>query len=590
MRRFLLGLFAAIGVLSVLGVVAVIGLSVVLLRLHGATPLPGDIVLTADLTGGLTDGPSGDALSKLVLGNKATLRDFVDALDRAGNDPRVKALFIQLGDDSMALAKTQQVRDSIAAFRAKGKVAVAFADSFGEGSAGTRPYYLATACDEIWLQPLGALNLTGLRSETPFIRGLLDKLGIVADFEHREEFKTAMNSLTETAMTAPQREEVAALLTSMSAQIDRGIAAARGLTPDKVAAIVDRAPLSGVEAKALGLVTRLGYRDEALASARAHGGGEGAKFVSFTHYLKEAGRPHASGSKIALIFGTGLITRGGTPAGISGETDFSAHELARAFAAASRDKDVRAILFRIDSPGGSATASETIWREVMRARGRGKPVVVSMGDVAASGGYYVAAPADKIVAEPATLTGSIGVLAGKLVFEGLMAKLGIAADAVERGANAGMFSITDRFSDTARQRLSAMLDETYAGFKDRVASGRHMTAEAVEGVAKGRVWTGEDAKANGLVDALGGYETALALVRQAAKLAPDAPIDIVVYPRERGLMAALLGRLRDTDDDDEAAPAGTLQRGFAVLGLAADTAARLADPGLLRMPPLGDIR
>jgi protease-4 len=313
--------------------------------------------------------------------------------------------------------------------------------------------------------------------------------------------------------------------------------------------------------------------------------------MSFSRYLTAAGRPHASGSEIALIYGTGLVTRGGTGAGLTQDNDFSARQMARAFAAASRDKDVRAIVFRIDSPGGSATASETIWREVERAQVRGKPVIVSMGDVAASGGYYVAAPADKIVAEPATLTGSIGVLGGKLVFGGLMQKLGITADSAERGANAGMFSITEYFSPQARERLGILLDNTYAGFKDRVATGRRLTADAVESVAKGRVWSGEEAKEKGLVDALGGYETALLLARQAAKLPDDAPLNVVVYPRERGVMAALLGRLRDRDDEDEASPAGTLQRGLIALRVvlaAAETV--FDDPGLLRMPPIGDIR
>jgi protease-4 len=588
MRRFFVGLFAVIGVITFVGFLAIVGLIVALVR--GAPALPDSIVLTADLTGGLSDGPSADPLSRLVLGDTATLRDFVDALDRAADDSRVKALYVQLGDDSLALAKTQQVRDAIAAFRAKGKFAVAFADTFGEGGAGTRPYYLATACDQIWLQPMGEVALTGLRAETPFVRGLLDKLGIAADFQHREEFKTAMNSLTETQMTAPQREELDALLTSMSGQIDRGIATARGLSADNVAAIVDRAPLAADEAQALGLVTKIGYRDQALGEARAHAD-SGAKFMTLSRYLKAAGRPHANGSEIALIYGTGLITRGGGATGLSEETGFGAKEIARAFAAASRDKEVRAIVFRIDSPGGSATASETIWREVERAQVRGKPVIVSMGDTAASGGYYVAAPADKIVAEPATLTGSIGVLGGKLVFGGLMQKLGISVDTVERGANAGMFSITQEFSPQGRARLGAMLDATYAGFKDHVAAGRRLSADAVEAVAKGRVWSGEDAKAKGLVDALGGYETALTLAKEAAKLSDDAPIKIVVYPRERGLMAALRSRLGDRDDDDEAAPTGALQRGVTALRvLVAMADVVLADPGLLRMSPIGDIR
>jgi protease-4 len=588
MRRFFIGLTVTVGIVALI----VGGLTLAVTHWKGkVAQLPQDIVLTADLTGGLIDSAEPDPMSRLLFGEKTTLRDFVDALERAGDDPRVKALYIQLGDDSMALAKTQQVRDAIAAFRAKGKFAIAFSDTFGEGGPGTRPYYLATACDEIWLQPLGEVGITGLRSEATFFKGLLDKLGIAASIEHREEFKTAMNMLTEAQMTPAQREEVEALLTSMQDQIDRGIAAARKLQAADVAALVDRAPLPADAAKAAGLIDRVAYQDEALARAQQRAGA-GAKTMALSRYLAAAGRPHRSGARIALIYGTGLITRTASEAGaLTQDTGFTARALERAFDAAVRDKDVRAIVFRIDSPGGSATASETIWREVVRARQRGKPIVVSMGDLAASGGYYVAAPADKIVAEPATLTGSIGVLGGKVVVAGLLEKLGITTDSVQRGANADMFSTARDFSPQAHQHLTDELDNTYRGFKDRVATGRHLTADAVEAAAKGRVWTGEDAKGLGLVDALGGYDTAFALARQVANLPSDAPIDIVVYPRERGLAALLFGRFLGRDDDDAGAPAATLQRSLAalrMLAIAVDTVS--SDPSILRMIPLGDIR
>jgi protease IV len=592
MRRFFVCVFVTLGVIFLIGFVAFLGLSVATVTLAGkATQLPADIVLTADLTGGLPDGAEPDPMSRILFGQKTTLRDFVDALERAADDPRVKSLYIQLGDDALALAKTQQVRDAIAAFRAKGKFAIAYADTFGEGGPGTRPYYLATACDEIWLQPLGEVGITGLRSETPFVRGLLDKLGVAADFEHREEFKTAMNSLTETQMTGPQREEIEAVLASMAGQIDRGIAAARKLTEARVTALVDQAPLTAEAAKTAGLVDRIAYRDEAQARARDKAGA-GAKLVTVSRYLDAAGRPHRSGAKIALIYGTGLITRTASQAGaLTADTEFTARRIARAFTAAVRDKEVRAIVFRIDSPGGSATASETIWREVTRARERGKPVIVSMGDVAASGGYYVAAPADKIVAEPATLTGSIGVLGGKIVLGGLMQKLGITTDAAEIGANAGMYGVTQEFSPQARRHLNDELDETYRGFKFHVAAGRRLSEDAVEAAAKGRVWTGEDAKEKGLVDALGGYDTALNLARQAANLPADAPLNVVVFPTERGIAALLFGRLFNEDDDETAGPTAALQRSLAALQSVVQAIETVvADPGILRMVPIGDIR
>jgi protease-4 len=588
MRRFFVGFFAVIGVIAVAGVLGLVGVTVAVLKLSTPTPLPESIVLTADLTGGLSDEPDPNRASRVLFGAGATLRDFVDAVDRAADDPRVKSLFVELGDDRMGLAKVQQVRDTIAAFRAKGKFAVAFADTYGEGGPGTRPYYLATACDAVWLQPLGQVGLTGLRSETPFVRGLLDKLGVAADFEHREEFKSAMNSLTETRMTGPQREELDALLTSIWGQIGNGVGAARKLSPDAVKALADRAPLTANEAQVAGLVDRIGYRDQAMTDAWNHAA-PGAKYMSTSRYLTAAGRPHESGAQIALIYGTGMVTRGGGAAGTLGEeNNFGARSIGRAFAAAARNKEVRAIVFRIDSPGGSATASETIWRDVERARLAGKPVIVSMGDVAASGGYYVAAPADKIVAEPATLTGSIGVIAGKIVLTGLMEKLGVTSEAVERGANSGMFSAMSGFSPQARERLNTELDDTYAGFKSRVAAGRHLSADAVEALAKGRVWSGEDAQRRGLVDVLGGYETAYGLAREAAKLSADEPIDVVVYPRDRGLLTVLVERMRG--DDEPGAPS-TLAHGWAALhALVAVGEAAFDDPGLLRMPPIGDIR
>ena len=589
MRRFFLGLFAAIGLIVVL---ALVGAGVAVWRIAAARPsLPATIVLRADLSRGLAPGAGPDVLSELAFGGKQTLRDFLDALDRGADDPRVKGLYARIGGDSLGLAVTQEVRDAVRDFRAKGKFAIAFADSFGEFGPGTRPYYLATAFDEIWLQPLGSVGLIGLRSEQTFLRGALDKLGIVASFAHREEYKTATNLLTETAMTPAQREQVEDLLGESEGQIVRGVALGRNLPEDRVWALIDRGPFVADEAQASGLVDRLGYLDQASERARERAGG-GAEFVSLSRFLKGAGHPHDEGPKIALIYATGLITTGdssGTP--LLGEAEITARKLSRAFRQAASDKEVRAILFRIDSPGGSAVASETIWREVGRARERGKPVVVSMGDVAGSGGYYIAAPADKIVAEPGTLTGSIGVLAGKLVVADLLRKLGITSEAVQRGANAGMFSAYDDFSRIERERLNAFLDHTYAGFKQRVASGRRLSSEQVEAVAKGRVWSGAEAKDKGLVDELGGYAVALHLAKEAAKLSPDAKFHLAVFPREKNTVELIYDRLTDRDRDADSTASGAAQGLLAGLAQTWTAASALAgEGGALRMPPLGEIR
>ena len=587
MRRIVLGLFALIGIVTVL---AFIGVGAAVWRIAGSQPaLPETIVLSAELGRGLTEGAGQDSLSDLVFGSKETLRDVLDALERGGNDARVKGLYARLGGDTLGLATCQELRDAIRDFRAKGKFAIAFTDTFGEFGPATRPYYLATAFDEIWLQPLGSLGLVGLHSEMPFFRGALDRLGIVASFAHREEYKSAMNSLTETAMTPPQREEIEDLLRSSSGQIVRGIANARKLSEAEVSALIDRGPYVANEAKAARLVDRIGYRDEAVTTAQKRAG-SGAELVSLSRYLDGAGHPHDSGPTIALVYGTGLVTRGGgTSTPLLDNAELSAREVGRAFRQAFGDPEVRAILFRIDSPGGSAVASETIWREVVRAREHGKPVIVSMGDVAGSGGYYIAAPADKIVAQPATLTGSIGVLAGKLVVSELLHKLGVTGDSAQRGANAAMFSVFEDFSPAGRQRLDTFLDEVYGGFKQHVADGRHLSADQVEAAAKGRVWSGEEAKEKGLVDELGGYDVALRLAKEAAQIPADKPFTLTVFPREKGTVERVYNRLFKPDRD-AASPAAAqgVAAGFAKL--LAGIEMLVSDPGVLRMPPLGEIR
>ncbi len=556
MRRLLVGFFATIGFLTI---VLLIAGAVVIARLQPRTPpLPNKIILSLDLTPGLAEGPGVAGWQRVIFGAKPNMRDVLDAIVRAEADPRVEGILARLGTDDIGLAQVQELRDAIALFRAKGKFAIAFADSFGEFGAGTRPYYLATAFDEIWLQPMGSLGLTGLYSESLFFKGALDKLGVAPEFDHRGQFKTAANILTETQMTPPQREELQDLLKSISGQVVNGIAEARHVSPDAVDAAIDKAPLLPDDALQAKLLDQIGYRDDAIAAA--HRRAPGGELVGLSTYLDGAGRPYSQGERIALIYGSGLIVRGGTRDPLGRSDEMAANTTTRAFRAAVRDPKVRAILFRIDSPGGSVVASETIWHNVVFARERGKPVIVSMGNVAGSGGYYVAAPADKIVAEPATLTGSIGVLAGKLVIADLLKKIGVTTDAVQSGANAAMFSATSGFSPLARARLQAFLDATYKGFKDHVASGRHMSPEAVEAVAQGRVWSGEEARKNGLVDALGGYGVALRLAREAAKIPADAAVQLTVFPREEGIAQILYERLAGKEQEDNDTGVTTLGR------------------------------
>src|SRR6201987_4360155 len=290
MRRVIVGFFAAVGFLTVL---LVLGAMLLIGGLKPTvTPLANNIILTVDLTQAPAEGPRENRLLQLLVGPKPTLRDVLDAIETASNDPRVKVLLARVGGDELGLGRTQELRDAIAAFRAEGKFALAFADSFGEFGPGTRPYYLATAFDEICLQPMGNVGLTGLYAEVPFFKGTLDLLGIAPEFDHREEFKTAMNSLTETKMTPPHREEVDALLASVSGQIIHGIAEGRKLPEAEVREAIDRGPLLADEARQAKLVDRLGYRDEVIGYARSRAG-SGAELTGLTTYLDRAGRPHS---------------------------------------------------------------------------------------------------------------------------------------------------------------------------------------------------------------------------------------------------------------------------------------------------------
>jgi len=583
MRRFIVGFFAVVGAFACLTFAL---LAAALIWGAPATPTVADAtVVTLNLNKGLVDGPPLDALANLFGEEQPTLHDALDALERAGADARVKGIFVRLGGNAIATAQVQELRDAIATLRAKGKFAIAYADTFGEFGPGTRAYYLGAACDEIWLQPQGSLGLIGLRSEAVFLRGALDKLDVVPSFDHRSEYKTAMNMITERAMTPEHREETEALVHGIFDQIVRGIAKDRQLDEAVLRTLIDRGPLLTDEALKEHLIDHVGYRDQAEAAARTRAG-TGARLSPVLSYLASAGHPHRSGPTVALIYGTGLITRGPSTANpLSGSGLMGADTVAHAFDLAAADDGVKAILFRIDSPGGSAVASETIWRAVQRAHDAGKPIIVSMGEVAGSGGYYVAAPADKIVAEPATLTGSIGVLAGKFITTGLWDKIGISWDTVTAGENAALFSTLENFSSAGRERFEAFLDAVYAGFKGHVAEGRKLGQDAVESIAKGRVWSGEDAKARGLVDALGGFSTALELAKQAAGVPDDKDVTLKLFPPAE-TVGKLLARLMGHPPADEE-QAGTLAAALAQLRtVLRQVELAGAPPGSVTMPAI----
>jgi len=527
-----------------------------------------------------------DPLAQLVLRDRPTLRGTVEGLERASRDPRVAGLVATLGAAPLGTAQVQELRDAVGAFRAAKKPAVAFAETFGEFGPGNGAYYLATAFDEIWLQPSGDVGLTGLIAEHPFLRGTFDKLGVVPRMDQRYEYKNAMNLYTERKYTPAHREATEKLIGSIFGQMLQGISEGRKLTGEEVRALVDRGPLLGPEALAAKLVDGLAYRDEVYEKAKKQAGA-GAKLLFLGEYLKRAGRPYEKGKTIALIYGVGGVQRGKSRFDpFSDSSTMGSDSVTAAFRAAVADKEVKAILFRVDCPGGSYVASDAIWRETVRAKKAGKPVVVSMGNVAASGGYFVSMAADKIVAQPGTITGSIGVLAGKLLTNGFWDKLGLSWDEVHTSANATFWTGTTDYSPAEWARFQSWLDRIYEDFTTRVAEGRKLPREKVLEIAKGRVWTGEDAHAIGLVDELGGLATALRLARQAGGIGEKEDVRLVVYPRpktpfeqildgrgESSEPVALLAFLRATEGLRPAV------RRLRALGL-------LEEPGVLVMPPV----
>jgi protease-4 len=493
------------------------------------------LILELDLTEGLGEGPVTDPLQGFLSRRKARLPDVLEGLRRAREDDRVRALVVKVGGGRIGLAKMQEIREAVSIFRQSGKLAVAWAETFGEFTHGNVPYYLATAFDRIYLQPSGSVGLTGVAVEQLFLHDALAKVGIGFQSAKRYEYKSAADQLTERGFTGPAREAAERLAVSIAEQISAAIAERRGKTGQDARALLDRGPFLPADALAEGLVDALGYRDEVYADVRKEAGpdavlqyvGRYQRTQSMTQRVRTLPNPRER--FVAVIYASGPIRQGRSTRSPLGGSAMGSDTVAAALRSALSDDRVRAVLLRVNSPGGSAVASDTIWREVVRLRAAGKPVVVSMSDVAASGGYYISMAADVIVAQPGTLTGSIGVILGKPVLAEAFERAGVTTDSVSVGSGATMFAPTHPFTQDEWDRINAWLDAIYRDFTEKVAAGRRMPVERVHDIARGRVWTGADAAANGLVDELGGMAAAAEIARRRAGLPADAPLH--VYPR-----------------------------------------------------------
>jgi len=468
-----------------------------------------------------------------------TVRSFVDMLHRAKTDKRITSVIVRPTGAGALWGKVQEVRDAVSDFRRSGKPAVAYLEYGGE-----QEFYLATACDKVFLMPTSTLDLMGVASYELFLRGTLDKIGAYPDAMHIGEFKTASNNFTQKTYTAAHREMAESLNTDLYEQLVRGIADGRHKSEAEVKSLIDHGPFLPEDALRAGLIDDLAYDDE-IADKVKLGTGK-PNMLDMSDYKRAAASGYGRGQKIAVIYAVGLIASGKSSYDTTGAQVVGADTIIEYLRKARADSTVKAVVLRVDSPGGSAIASDVIWREVLLTK-KQKPVIASMSDVAASGGYYISMPADAIVAQPSTLTGSIGVVLTKFVIDGTLKKLGMNMEGVSKGKFADLYSPVRPFSPEERARMEAYMQATYDTFVEKAAQGRNTTPEKIDAVGQGRVWTGRQAKQLGLVDDLGGLDRAVSLAKQRAKIAQDADVELVIYPPKKSFYDILTNPLGGND-------------------------------------------
>jgi|HubBroStandDraft_6_1064221.scaffolds.fasta_scaffold113662_2 protease-4 len=498
--------------------------------------MPGKMVLNLDLRTPIKDS-SNQAV--LAFERTPTVIDIVLALDRAGRDGRVKGVFMRLGSAGLSVAQAEEIGAAVARFRTTGKFAIAYSQGFL--SQGLGDYLTAASANEIWMQPKSPFSAAGEAAGAVFLRGLFDKIQAVPQIAKRSDFKSAADTFMEKERTSADRLQTTAFVQSWYNSATQAVAADRKLDVKAVVAAFESSPQFADDARRARLIDKIGYDDEAENAARDRA--DNASLISLMDYARatEGAGNIGSGPRVALIAGTGDIVEGSTRHGSLFEDSgvIAGDDFAESIRKATKDSSIKAILLRIDSPGGSVTASDQILDALRKARAAGKPVIVSMGTLAASGGYYVSCDANKIVAEPGTLTGSIGVLTGKVAIGKSLGLIGVTEDEIGVGKNATFDSEATPFTPDQWANLNAQADSIYADFLQKVASGRNLPLSTVQNIAKGRVWTGADARSQGLVDDLGGFWTAVAEAKAAAGIASDERVVFKRYPQSEGFFQAL---------------------------------------------------
>jgi protease-4 len=579
----------AVIVLGLMVVVAGAAIGSAFLYLYRQPVIAERSTLVLRLSGELAEVAPEDVVGQVLrTGRPATLQAQIEAIRKAKVDPRIASLLVRpVAIDVPLWGKLQELHGAIVDFRRAGKQAVAFLEYAGE-----REYYLATACDRVLMTPNALLNVNGFASYELFLRGTLDKVGAYPDLHHIGAYKTATNTMTEKSFTDAHREMTEWLNRDLYEQLVRAVSDGRKRTEAQVRAIIDDGPFLAEQARAAGLIDELAYEDQ--IDDKAGLGTRDLKTVESRDYaaVRATSLGLNRGPRVALIYAAGPITSGRSASGAFDGVTVGSDSFNEHLRTARADPSVRAIVVRVDSPGGSSVASDVIWRELMLTRDEkpDRPLIVSMSDVAASGGYYIAMAGHAIVAQPATLTGSIGIYGGKFVLAGLYEKLGATVETVVSGRHAAMDSTFQPYTAAERAKLEEQLRSFYWQFVEKVARSRKLTPERVHEIAEGRVWTGRQARQIGLVDELGGLDRALALAKQRAKIPQDQELELVVYPPRRNVLEIIASEWRGGD-----AEARVLGRWLRSVGLA-DTFGAASLLGLFRrgeplaLMPLGLLR
>ena len=487
--------------------------------------------------------PSGDlpeVLPELVFGNddEITVRGYVELIRKAKTDARIAGILLRPGGiDSPFWAKVQELREALDDFKTSGKYVYAWLEYGGD-----REYYLASVADKVYLLPSASLDLTGVATYEVFLRGTFDWIGTYPDFLHVGDYKTAVNTYLEKSFTPAHKEMSESLNRSQYDQLVETIAEARGKAAAEVRTLIDQGPYQPVDALRVGLIDEVAYEDELDDLEPAL---KDAEFIDAEDYVSVSWERTGvrRRSKIAVIHASGVINSGSSGFDPVNGAVIGSDSLVEYIRDARADDSVKAIVLRVDSPGGSSTASDVIWRELSISRENHRPVIVSMSDLAASGGYYIALGGDAIVAQPGTLTGSIGVYTGKFVISGTLEKLGANIEATSNGKHAEIYSPDRRFSPEERKKIEESMQVVYDQFIERTAAARHMTPEKVDEIAQGRVWTGAQAKQIGLVDELGGLYKAVDMAKQRARIPLDEEVELVAYPPHRSFYEVLADQL-----------------------------------------------